>query len=123
MKSILKTVFLFITHIIMMIIVARSYDFYEKAIISNSLNDITLYYILITITYILYFLFIKYILINKVAIKVCISSLFLPIIYSLNLIIKNQTIIETVSELSIYMLIINIIYVTWIQNKQIYLNK
>ena len=123
MKSILKTVFLFITHIIMMIIVARSYDFYEKAIISNSLNDITLYYILITITYILYFLFIKYILINKVAIKVCISSLFLPRIYSLNLIIKNQTIIETVSELSIYMLIINIIYVTWIQNKQIYLNK
>ena len=123
MKSILKTVFLFITHIIMMIIVARSYDFYEKAIISNSLNDIILYYILITITYILYFLFIKYILNNKVAIKVCISSLFLPIIYSLNLIIKNQTIIETVSELSIYMLIINIIYVTWIQNKQIYLNK
>ena len=123
MKSILKTVFLFITHIIMMIIVARSYDFYEKSIISNSLNDITLYYILITITYILYFLFIKYILNNKVAIKVCISSLFLPIIYSLNLIIKNQTIIETVSELSIYMLIINIIYVTWIQNKQIYLNK
>ena len=107
----------------MMIIVARSYDFYEKAIISNSLNDIILYYILITITYILYFLFIKYILNNKVAIKVCISSLFLPIIYSLNLIIKNQTIIETVSELSIYMLIINIIYVTWIQNKQIYLNK